>query len=312
MAGEDREFRDQLNKFKSVLAETFGDAIRKPVPAKLGHKDANGQTFIKVPDERTDQPDRYYFHAAGGNSFQGEAFMQPGALAEWQIRYGAPVRIRRDPLSGEWEIIGIDARFAAQYFDGVDQIEDAAVIPYSQVGVGMLTQTTPPSMRALVLEGFYRIGQEQVWSPGGQTADFSLSPQAANIPTTPNKARWALVQFNFDTEALSYKYGTQTTPAYLTFPQVYALEDAAVTAGTYLPSPDDRCFRCGYIKLVYGMTRILRRGHLWSYPELLTLGGGTASEETIEDILDRIVTIRSTGEVAVMRSTGNVVYTRNS
>lgn len=295
-----RRHQESLNRFKKTVGDILGDTIRKPISAKLGYQDSSGTTQLVIPSDRTDQPNRYYFHEAGGNSFQGEAWLQPGALFEWQIRYNAPIRIQKDPLTGEWQIIGIDSRYAAQFFNEVTE-DDGALIPYNKLAPGLLTSTDPESMKARVLSGAYKFGGNDEWKyvETQNTVDWSVSPYSSNVPTAPLTAKWVLVQLNYDTGLLEYKYGT-TVPSSMTPIQVYNL-DVAGTQGTYLPTADDRYFRCGYIKLVTGMTKISRFGHIWAVQEYLNAGGDG-------NVLDRIVTT-STGDIVVDSQTGNVVYT---
>lgn len=295
---------EQLNKFKEKLKVVLGNSIKKPSAARLGYRDSTGATYLQVPQERTDQPNRYYFHEAGGTSFQGEAFLQPGALSPWQIRFGTPIRVRRDPLSGEWEIVAIDSRYAVQYFNGMEQ-DDGIFMPYEKLAPGMLTQTEPLTMKARVLAGAYRVGDDWKYIETQETVNFGIAPYNANIPTTVNKAKAVLVQLNFATELLEYKYGAEI-PSSLNFVQAYQV-NKTLGDNSILPTPDANKFRCGYLRLVYGMDRINRRGNIWTLQEYLA-SGGAVSDATAGSILDRIVTDDVTGEIVVDSETGNVVY----
>lgn len=297
MANEDqRKDREQLQRFEESLKTTIGDAIRKPISARLGYQDENGLILVKVPSTRSDQPNRYYFHEAGGTSFQGEAWLQPGAVAPWQIRYNMPIRIHKDPLSGEWEIIGVDSRFAQQFLDGVTE-EDETIYFYEKLAPGLLTTTTPRSMAARVLPGAYRLGDEFKYIGPLLTVDWGQPPNDANVPTNVMRSRYALVQVDFDAEALSYKYGNEFPKGY-SFQQVLDLDGGT---NTYTPQPDPDNFMVGYVELSGGLTTIQRR-NIIPLQQYLSL---TSVEDSLV-ILDNIVT--SGGEVVVDPATGNVVY----
>lgn len=271
-----QDFEKQLRQFETDMSSALGDAIRKPVPAKLGYIDSNGNTLIKVPAEIRDEPNLYYFSQAGGQSFVGQAFLQEGAMEKWQIRYGAPIRVRKDPISGVWEIIGLDARYAAQFFAGIVP-EEILIVNLDQMSPGLLAPDSPVSMRARVLKAPYDNGNEWKFINTQQTQDFTGN---INIPTNPATAKYALVQLDFDTETLSYKYGDEIV-ANLTFEQVYSIQK---TNGNdqYLPDKDAGMFRVGYIKLVSGMTSITRN-NIWTLQSYISTGGGSAVENIVID-----------------------------
>lgn len=293
---EFRKNREQIEQFKKQLYDVIGDSFRNPISARLGYQDDSGATLLKVPSERTDQPAKYYFHEAGGTSFQGEAFLQSGAMAAYQVRYNAPIRLLKDPLSGEWEIIGIDSRYAAQFFAGVAE-NNNIIYPYSNLAPGLLTQTEPPSMAAKVLGGHYRQGNTWKFHNTQQTINWGVAPYNTNVPTTNATARYVLVQIHFDTGELLYTYGDEISIS-LSNLQAYALNESRGDNSIY-PAPNTDYLMTGFIRLVRGMTRITSSDHIWAAQEYLGGGSGSAA------ILDRIVT--SGGEVVV--SGGNVVYT---
>lgn len=290
---------EQIERFKKSLKEVFGDAIRVPVSARLGWQDETGATYLQIPAERSDQPNRYYFHEAGGTGFQGEAFMQPGALQAWQIRYNAPVRIRKDPISGDWEIIGIDSRYAAQFFSGAGA-NDTALVAYQNLAPGLLTQTDPASMKAKVLAGAYRMGAAWHYYDTQDTVNWGIAPYSSNVPATNGTARYVLVQLSFTTGALGYKYGA-TIPSTLANFQAYAMN---VSRGdnSIMPAVDDGYFRCGYIRLVRGMTKITSSGNIWAIQDYLNI----APDSSPANILDLIV-VDENGDV--LTQNGSVVYT---
>lgn len=291
-----RKDQQQLQKFREAMTQTLGDAIRKPVSALLGYQDDQGQILVQVPDNRSDQPNRYYFHEAGGTSFQGEAWLQPGALASWQIRYNMPIRIRRDPLSGEWEIIGVDSRYASQFLDGVTE-EDEKLYFYEQLAPGLLTATTPRSMAAKVLPAAYRLGDNFKYFKTQTTIDWSVPPNDLEVPSLNVRARYVLVQVDFINETLTYKYGDEF-PAGYSFRQVLNLDNGT---NAYIPEPDPDNFMAGFVVLTGGMTQI-ERNSIVPLQQYLSM----TSIDSTAGVLDNIVT--ADGDVVVDPVSGNVVY----
>lgn len=290
--------QDEMNNFSDALGNAFGETIKKPFAAKLGFKDKDGIEYITVPTNRSDQPNKFYFHEAGGTSYQGEAFMQPGALKDWQIRFGTPIKVKKDPLSKQWEITELDSRFAQQFFDGVSQ-DDTAIYGYNKLAPGLLTITLPVSMQAKVLFGAYRLGDVFKYIPTLKTLDWSMSPHNTNIPTSPLQARLVLVQVNYDTGALDYKYGLPF-PSPLSFSQLITLD---ANTNTYIPQAEIGKFRSGFIRLNYGITEI-KRENIISLQEYLSIQSPSAGQSA----LDTIITWG--GDVVVDGISGNVVYTR--
>lgn len=301
---EFKQLRDEMNKFGKNLKDILGEQIRKPISAKLGYVDEDGNVFVRVPDQRTDQPNKYYFHEIGGSEFQGEAFLQPGALENWQIRFGTPIRVKRDTLSKEWEIVAIDSRYAQQYFEDVDP-DEGIITNYPNLQPGLVSQTSPASMQAIVYAGHYTIGSNWYFVQSQLTQDFSESPQNLQIPDQNLRSRWVLVQITPSTGELSYKYGEIIPSSYSPF-QVYNRQVNNPNGPTYLPLPDVGKFQCGYIKLTANVTAIYKDA-IWNTQQYLV--APASIDETI-DVLDRIITSR-TGTVVVERGTGNVLYTRS-
>lgn len=291
----------QNERFKAALRHVLGDTLKKPVSVRLGFLNENGEALIEVPKQRSDEPQKYYFHESGGTSFQGEAFLQPGALPSWMIRFGTPVQIKKDPLSREWEIIALDSRYGAQYFIGTDN-DDGVFIPINKLAPGMLTQTVPASMKARVLEAPYSSNGVLRYYQTQETVDWSVAPYNANVPVINLRQVFTLVQIAYADGILSYKYGVQVPSSWSNI-QAY---NANITAGddSILPQPDPDNFRCGYIKLVTGMTRITRTDNIWTLQNYLSLGGAGGKEA----ILNSIVTDPVDGSVVVDPVTGNVVF----
>lgn len=293
----DQDDRKLLNQFKSVASDILGDQLRKPITAKLGYMDAQGNQFVKVPSARTDQPQKYYFHEAGGTPFQGEAFLRSGSMQDWQLRYNTPIRLQRDILSSEYYIVGLDERFAAQFFSGIAE-DDGKVYGYDKLAPGLLSPTSPVSMSARVLAASYRIGDEYKYIPTLATINWGVSPHSSNVPTVIGDCRYVLVEVDYDNEILMYTYGDILPLSYSRL-DAYSLTQQGV--GNYLPPLSGmRFFKAGYVRLHAQMTYIVN-DNIWHMQDYIS------SATTDITILDRIVT-DDDGNVVVDSETGNVVY----
>lgn len=294
-----REFDDQNNRFEGALRKSIGNVWKKPVPAKLGYQDEAGQTHVQVEEDRTDQPSKYYFSEAGGQSKQGEAFLAANALEKWQIKFGAPILVRKHILTNEWEITGVDSKWAAQFFEGSDE-DDGVTISYPKLSPGLLTQTNPPSMRCLVLEGSYGTGLIRRIHETQSTVDWSQTPYNAFVPTINLRQRYVLIQINILTGELGYKYGTELVSS-VTPMQAYKL-NLAIGDDSILPALDEGFMRSGFVRLVKGMSRITK-ANIWPLQDYLIMGNTTAD---IKSSLDDIVTSCDYG--IVVDNSGNVIY----
>lgn len=270
--------------FKSRMKDILGDTMRKPISARLGYIDDEGQEYLDVPTTIADQPSQYYFSNAGGQAFVGQAYLQDGAIAEWQLRVGAPIRVKKDVINDTWEIIGLDVIYSAEYFDGVDQ-ESVTLIPLRRFAPGLLTSTIPYSMRAIVIGGAYDVGDEFRYVNTLETVDWSTSPYSANVPDV-GLAVFVLVQIDVNNGVLEYKYGSEM-PASTTFEQAYNFQISNSLTGI-LPEKDVGRFRCGYVKLAGGMTAIDRRKNIWSIQQVL--GSSSTGDDLADTLFPRIVT----------------------
>lgn len=300
MVNISNEFTQKLEKFKGQLKETLGDTIRKPISAKLGYQDEDGQVFLKVPETIAEQDSQYYFSAAGGQTYVGQAYLQENVIADWQLRYGTPIRVKKDPLNGTWEIIGLDVIYSSEYFRGVDP-ETIVVVPLRRFEPGLLTSTQPQSMQAQVYKGAYDVGDTFKFYPTQKTINWGEAPHNANVPED-GLCRFVLVQIDPETGVLSYKYGAETV-ASMTFEQAYQYQINNSIA-TLLPEKDAGQFRCGYIKLVGGQDFIDRRDHIWSIQQVLGAPSSSNANELAESILSRIVVAGD----EVVTSDGEVVW----
>ncbi len=297
MPDQKKTSRRSNASFRNELRQTLGDTIRKPVNAILGYVDANNQSRVKVPAENADQPNLYYFTQVGGQSFVGQAYMREGLIPKQQIRYGTPIRVKKDVLNGAWEIIGLDVVYAAEFLDGIDE-EDVSIIPLRRFEPGLLTPTVPTSMKAQVLAGYYDVGDDMVYIPTLTTVDWGSSPHNANMPPT-GKAKFVLVEVDPSDSKLYYKYGINI-PVGLTFEQAYFQQyEAGIT--TILPPKTKGRFRSGYIKLVNGMAKITRNANILAAQQIL---GSSSGGDVTESVLSRIVT----DGVDVVVAGGEVVW----
>lgn len=277
------DFDIQLQKFSSAFRDALGTTIKKPLSAKLGYQDENGQIFLEVKKEDANQPLQYYFSSAAGQSFVGQAFLQSGILSPGELRYGAPIRVEQDVVNGAWKITGLDPLFAAEFFDGVD-LEETTLIPLRRFEPGLLTSTIPYSMKAKVIEGVYDVGNEFKFIQTLDTINWGTVPHNSHVPAV-GIARFVLVQLDVESETLSYKYGVEV-PASMTFQQAYQYQKMAGVADI-LVGKDEGFFRCGYIKLMGGQTAIDRRDHIWSIQQVL--GAASNDGDVAENVLSRIV-----------------------
>ncbi|RMG98653.1 MAG: hypothetical protein D6706_06805 [Chloroflexi bacterium] len=286
----------ELDAFRQALERAFGGTIQRPIPARLGFRDNTGAIHIRVPSDKTDQPDKYYFHEAGGQGFHGEAYLQTGALADWQIRFGAPIRIMRDVLSGEWTIAGIDHRFAQQFFSGVSETDEKLYF-YEHLAPARLYPTDPNSMQARVLAAYYRVDDNYYYVPTMTTVDFGSAPHSANIPSSKTRARLALITVSPQTASLGVYYGSE-------FPATYKIDAIASLdggTGTYLPPPSTGEFVAGYVKLAGGMVAITT-AHIIPAQQYLSMASSTGTQQ----LFDNIVT--DGGDVVVDDISGTVTY----
>lgn len=293
-----KEFESEIIRFKNSLRETIGSTIKKPMSATLGYKDDSGTIHIRVPESISNQPSTFYFTQASGQPFVGQAYLREGVIADWQLRYGTPIRIRKDVLNDTiWEIIGLDVIYSNEFFRGVTS-EILETVPLERFEPGLLTSTTPASMRAVVKSGIYDFGDNWIAVKEQFTVNWSQAPYNSYMPDVGD-AIFVLVQISPTDGTLSYKYG-DPVPANITFEQAYALQDIANTE-IVLPQRDKNYFRVGYIKLIGGQSAIDRRS-IWSAQQVLGSSSDGASLKI--EFLQSLVT----DEEDVVTAGGEVVW----
>lgn len=308
-----------------AVVDAFGVSIKDPIPVALGREAADGTYELLVPSADTDEPNAYYFHELDGMPpFQGYASNSGQTpLDEKYILYGMPIYIRPDPLiQNQWVIAGPISAFASQFTAGVD-LEPPVPVYQAQIVSGLLTTTDPPSMRARVMGGPYTENGVFYYIDTQQTVDFSASPTdtsstAIDVPTTNGEAIYVLVQMDVASGGtLSYKQGSAVS-ADAAFETIYA---ADAGTGTYMPQPDADRWRCGYIKLAYGMTAIQSQANIWAVQEILTHSGSGGTGTTPIDLGDTDLTVADNTQIVVgelqfggtgslvLEGTGTVYYT---
>lgn len=251
------------------MRQAFGESITDPVPVRLGSEDEDGNQLLRVPDTDTDSPNMFYFSELPNmQEFRGWAVNAgPAAIQEQFLRFGTPVYIKRDVNTRLWLLHGLVPDLGSEFNMGVDT-NIPSPVRLSQILNGLLDETDPPSMTARVYAGAYTVGDTfYYWETQG------TSSMTSHVPATNGKARYRLAQLAPTTGVLSYINGAEFD-AILTHQQVWALDGGA---GTYLPQVTAGNFRCGYAKLISGMTAIRRVANLWQVHELLTKGSSTGA-----------------------------------
>lgn len=276
------DVQNRIKNFKKNLRKILGAHIRKPIPARLGSL---------LSEDQTDQLERWSYYGIAGQSYKGEAFMQPSAIPEDKKVFGTPVRIKQDPITLDWEIVGADMRYAQYFFDGNTE-EDFETYGYQNIRPGLLTQTTTPSMKVKVLAASYRENGEWHYVQTIVSKDFTL-----DLPSTNGNALFVTVQLDVPNRALEYKYGAEV-PNTVTFTQAYNL-NISNSNDDYLKHPDPNRFLCGFVKLRFGMSEITRKTHIYPLQDFLSKGGSDPSA------LDLAV-INNNGDVVT--SDGGIVY----
>lgn len=303
MAQDNQKFQKRIQSFQKDMSRALGNTIRKPMSARLGTVDSDGTTIVKVPDELADEPNEYYFSEIGSTSFRGKAQLKNNAILPNYLRYNTPIRVIRDVLTGRWEIIGVDSALFEQYYKDIE-ITEATLYGYNNQSYGLLRETTPQSMQAVVLPASYSIGDQWQYEPVPLfTLDWSQSPNDTYVPSTTGLQRWVLVQYNFETRLLEYTYGDEHD-VLLTFNDAVSIDNTN-NNNLLVPVPDDEIyFRIGYIRLFNGQTKITGAEEIVELQDYLAKGGGGGVDNIIV-ANDEVVT--SGGQVLIEDDTNGHV-----
>jgi len=238
----------------------IGTVIEESVPVTLGWIDENGNRQLKVPDDKTDGVQKYYFTRAAEEP-PGEAHnLGLNPLLPQFIKFGAPIYVSRAGTGKrEWYINGLQPGEAAEFFGGRTQADPTPVY-LEQFVPGLIGITSPASMRVQVFGAPYTLNGEFKWIGTRISSDMT-----AEIPATDGQAKYALVQIDFATATVDLQYGTEFDAA-LTHQQAWTTDGGS---GTLFPQPDRDKFRAGYVKLISGMTAV-QRAHIWAVQEIYT------------------------------------------
>lgn len=258
---------DWINAPRLYLAtrDALGRSVEDPIAAFLGYLDENGAQQIDILNPAPDQVGKLYYTIAYSEDLTeaigvGTAYNTGlGAIADDQKIFGAPIYLKHDPQSDDWYIAGTRARANAQ-FVGSQPPRDplpGAIVPKT----GLLDETNPQSMRAIVYGSSYTLNSALKWINTLYTPDFT-----ANIPATDGKALYVLVQVDFANEVLDCTHLGAEFDAALLPSQVWASDEGS---GVYLPQPDANKFCAGFIRLVSGMT-VITRSLIWALQEIFT------------------------------------------
>jgi hypothetical protein len=270
----------QSDKLYVALRDALGVTLEDPKVMTLGRINPDtGVQETKVPDGESDLPNLYYFsNLPEMQSAEGEALLHSSADIPYQYRiFGMPIRVARDIQSGLWVIRGLDAVLSNEYLAGVEETPPQQPIALHQFLPGLLDATDPPSLQARVLGSWYTFEDESYYVRSQATADFSgtvldTSSASIDIPTVVNTSIYVLVQIVPSTGVLTYKQGASIQASF-THDQAIAYEYVTGEAlGYYFPQVDVGNFRCGFIRLIYGMTTIRRIANIWASHEILVKG----------------------------------------
>lgn len=147
---------DQFKRVEDVTFELFKDAIETPRVKALGHplrKNTNNPVKA-ILNEDTDTPGMVWVHEIGEDAATSFAMVLNsgiGKLGDDELIYGTPVKILKD------SIYGLADYEAAEYLEGVS-VRPQRSIKISQLDIGLLKPTNPPSMSVILSEATYVIG----------------------------------------------------------------------------------------------------------------------------------------------------------
>lgn len=249
-------FNKTLEQFAEVHHEITGDRLRVPYRARLGNPTLpSGADRINVPLSETDQAGMVYLHDDNGQ-YAGMA-LNDGFLDLKRVIYGDYVEVQPGKPD---RIVRYGGSAQAEWRYGVE-IQAAEPVDISRLDWGLLQPTNPPSMKAMI--------SKAVYANDALVLDMETDDWTAFIPSDPNMA--VAIRVDLDPAgggAFDYVIGTEYL--HIDFPT----HELALAAGHYPPADDPTLNRCGWIRLINGMTAILRETNIFVAPELLNKGGG--------------------------------------
>ncbi len=262
------------------IIEALDHSIMKPITVALGYKDETGTKILEVEEEDTDEQGRYYYHEIGGHSMAGEATLTPGTLLQDEIRYGFPIKIKKEVGSDDWVICGKHARLATEFMSGVET-EQFALIEAKRINLGLIAQNEPdPDMQVIITEAAYSLDGVSFYVATGLSADFTADAAALSS----GEGQFVLIQISGVDGVLDYIYGDIIDDV-LTFANALVVDE---NSGVILPNPDIDHFRLGYVKLTSTTTQLVNDINIFPMQEFFTKstgsGGGGSSAFNLEQL----------------------------
>jgi hypothetical protein len=253
------------------LLDALGAQIQRPKIVQLG--DGDGNVFV---DQTTVDDRRQVFvrNLPSRQSFRGRAYYDGAAgLDENAIVDGVRVYVKWDDNANGLVVTKAAPLHQSEFQSGVITATPQQPIRIDQFLPGLISATNPPTMKIRVMAAHYRSGDLVKYIGTQESIDFDTSGQK---PVTTNEARNALVEIDFLTGLLSYKYGSVFN-ASLPANQVYS--DLDMGSGVYFPQPSEgEFFVAGWVRLIANQTTIIQ-SHIWAAQQIL--GSASASFDTI-------------------------------
>jgi hypothetical protein len=270
----DHNDSNQYNALRDALDYT----IQESFSARLGYRDDNGITHLKVDSEDTDLPNQYYFHnPLKGTQFVGMAFNTGQVpIPDKFLIYDMPVKVKQTGKS-IFELAGLDGILAAEFIADVPLMPPDNPTRLENFLPGLLDQTDPASMKYRIMGAAYRHNQETryettITASADITSKTDFLDNAISLPSV-GFARYILVQWDYESHTEVLKQGDLFSQS-LTHISARTLDinDSGVTI---FPFPDSDKFKCGYIRLQNDTTALLRTTNIWTQQELYSLADGT-------------------------------------
>jgi hypothetical protein len=237
------------------LERTLGYSVREPFQARLGDPTLpTSQDRIRVPNTESDVPGQVYIHSPAQGGWVYKAI---NTVLDLNTCVFGDYVLVKETASNRFEVISYAGREQAFYRDNVT-VNSSEPVTLERFNYGLLQPTDPPSMRAMVSKAVY---DNDALVLSQETIDFT-----AQIPASANMAKAIRVDIDPSTGLFDYVIGSEFS--HVSFPT----HEQALAAGHYPPADDPTLNRTGWIRLVNGMTAILRGVHIMAAPELLSKG----------------------------------------